>query len=113
VPDAGTAKLSFWYRIVTEDTFINYYDLTQPADTLDVEVLESSGMTTLFGRFGGPVRPLRCGEWHDSGWIKYSVEISRYAGQVITIRFSLNNRIDGFYNTYGYLDDVSVMWYAD
>ncbi len=111
IPRQGDATLYFWYRLLTEDTTHNNLAPNQLADTLDITIVDSSGRTATVLQVGGPDnRQLNCGEWKEIGWNSYAYDLSEYAGQTVTIRFSVSNRIDGFFNTYVFIDDASLLW---
>ena len=45
----------------------------------------------------------------DLGWKRAEIGLSAYAGQTITLYFSSYNRVEQDYNTWTYLDDVSIV----
>ncbi len=108
VPSSGDASLSFWFRMLSQDVeyspkFGSY------GDTLDVNVANTVGNTQqLLLRFGAPFRPVSCDSTWDSGWQFRSYDLSAFSGQEVQIRFALWNGIDGWYNSYAYLDDIRV-----
>jgi hypothetical protein len=108
--DLVAPNLHFWYHIVTYDTVWSerYQRLY---DTFDVEVsVAGSSTRTLLLRDGNP-DPSTVGSGKpavDLGWKQDDIDLSAYAGQTITLYFSINNRVDRFFNTWAFLDDVSI-----
>ncbi|MCJ7737994.1 MAG: hypothetical protein MUQ10_11910, partial [Anaerolineae bacterium] len=43
-----------------------------------------------------------------TGWGTASINISAFAGQTVTIYFQNHSRYDGWYNTYTYIDDITI-----
>jgi hypothetical protein len=57
-------------------------------------------------RVPGPENPRDSGQ--TSGWATGEIDLSGYAGENVVVSFRNYNRIDGWYNTYTYIDSVSV-----
>lgn len=57
-------------------------------------------------RVPGPENPRGPGQ--TSGWANGKIDLGGYAGQDIVVSFRNYNRIDGWYNTYTYIDSVAV-----
>ena len=109
-PDVVVPKLHFWYHILTYDTvwserYQRYYD------SFDVEVsMAGGGGRTLLLRDGN-YDPNKVGSGKpvtDLGWKKAEIDLSSYMGQSVTLYFSVHNRVDQYFNTWAYLDDVSI-----
>ncbi len=111
VPDDGTPVLSFWYRIFT-------YDVISSAtygccyDYLDVVLEDASGNTLehlLRDGFTGPWLP---NTLNDLGWRNFTFDLDVYRGRTIRVRFANFNTggptDDPRFNTYTYLDDITV-----
>jgi hypothetical protein len=45
---------------------------------------------------------------NDRGWQQVTYDLSGYGGQNITLRFETWNRLDNYFNTWVYVDDVTV-----
>jgi hypothetical protein len=60
----------------------------------------------LWRRVPGPENPRGPGQ--TSGWATGEIDLSGYAGQDIVVSFRNYNRIDGWYNTYAYIDSIAV-----
>ena len=52
--------------------------------------------------------PERTGVFKDSGWLQASHDMSGYAGQTVRIYFQQINSVDNWYETWVFVDDVSV-----
>jgi hypothetical protein len=52
--------------------------------------------------------PFGCSTLKDLGWRQRIFSLNAYKGQTIQITFYVYNRPDKWYNTYVYIDDVSV-----
>lgn len=108
-PDVVVPKLHFWYHMMTYDVvwserFQRYYD------SFDVEISVGGGPRQLLLRDGnfdpalvGAGRPVV-----DLGWRRAEIDLSPYAGQTVTLYFSNSNRQDNYFNTWTYLDDISI-----
>ena len=111
VPNDGTYVLSFWYRIFTYDviTSTNHgccYDylevtLETPSGTL-LEPLLRDGFTGTWQE----------GVLRDLGWRNFTFDLAAYRGQTIQVHFANFNTggptNDPTFNTYTYLDDITV-----
>ena len=123
VPDVpGTPVLTFWYRIFTYD-HLTYTD-GRLGDSLDVYVDDSLALRDNYENWPEPAP--KCDNLKDSDWREPSdswfsegppghgqvnvgvLDLSEWEGQRVEIRIELWTRHDGWYNTWAYLDDVSV-----
>jgi hypothetical protein len=100
VPSSGSPILRFWYKLYTQDkntdpvsevydffaVYINGSQVLKAANTTD-----NYGCSTLNELEDQPI-----------------VSLNGYQGKTIQIAFYVYNRPDGWYNTYVYVDDVSV-----
>ena len=106
VPSSGSPTLSFRYRIYTQDrnsTLSDQYDLFAVYINDSILVVKDANTTYPFG----------CSTTHDLKWKPVSFPLNAYKGQLIQITFYNYNRApSGNYpekfNTYTYVDDVSV-----
>jgi len=57
-------------------------------------------------RVPGESNPRSSGQ--TSGWATATIDISAYTGQTVTIYFQNHSRLDGWYNTYTYIDDITI-----
>lgn len=101
VPSTGTPELVVWYRLYTWD---RNQDLTDQFDRFEVWVngnleLRDANRTVVYG-CGSPAL--------DLGWKRFRLDLSAYRGQWIS--FALVNVVwpDEAYNTWTYVDDVSI-----
>ncbi len=101
VPDEGSPKLSFWYRLYS-------YDKTKERARVDSFEVKIDGTivfedlltwATAYGCDGPP---------NDGGWQQVTLDLSAYKGQTITLHFEVWDRADNWYNTWAYIDDVSI-----
>jgi hypothetical protein len=108
VPDTPQPRLTFWYRVISYDASLGGDGRLW--DTFDVLI----GETLVFRDDRGQVRPPGSqGGRHDTGWQQAEVDLSRWRGQAVVVRFAAWNReYDGngvdYYNTWAYLDQVEV-----
>jgi hypothetical protein len=104
VPSSGSPTLSFWYRIVTQDK-----TSTATLDLYDLFEVRING-SRVFTDANFTVDPdwKTCPITYNSEWKPVVVPLDAYKGQIIQITFYNYNRPDKWYNTYTYLDDVSV-----
>ena len=110
LPDIVVPTLSFWYHIKTYDTvwserFQRYYD------SFDVELSVAGSQDRELLLRDGNYDPNKVGSGKpvtDLGWKKAEIDLSDYAGQNVTLYFSVSNRVDQYFNTWAYLDDVSI-----
>lgn len=109
VPSTGRPTLRFWWRMFTYD-HMKRPDGTE-VDSLDVEVSEDGRKTwkRLWQGGNSDSEPPRCGEPpKDLGWREEEVLLTKYKGKRVVLRFSNVTRLDGYYNTWTYLDEVQV-----
>jgi hypothetical protein len=105
VPNTALPSLSFRYRIIT-------YDVAQDAlrQYWDIFAVEINGELVFWD---GNKMPHTSQERHDLGWRAGEVDLSRWRGQTVTVRFAnWNGYTPGagadLYNTWTYLDEVRV-----
>jgi hypothetical protein len=109
-PDTVAPKLHFWYHVITYDVvwstrYNRYYD------SFDVELSVSGAPTRTLLLRDGNYDPANVGAGKpatDLGWRQGNVDLSAYAGRTVTLYFSVHNRVDRFFNTWAFLDDVSI-----
>jgi hypothetical protein len=101
-------RLSFWYRIVTQDKNPNLADEFDSFDVWidDVRVFQDAKKSGDYGCNPG-------GE-EDLGWKNEEIDVTQYKGQYITVRFENRSTADygldtGWYNTWTYVDDVQII----
>jgi hypothetical protein len=101
--------LSFWYRILTYDVgWSAIFDAW--IDTFEVHIRDINGRElALLLRDGrsGSVNPDDL-VLYDLGWKQFSVDLSPWAGQRVQIAFEVWNRLDKWYPTWVYVDDISL-----
>ncbi|MGH3862865.1 S8 family serine peptidase [Actinokineospora sp.] len=90
--DKTMAFLRFWLRVDTLETENVVYD------TLRVDVVDSAGRTTTLGTMSNVDK--------SSGYVRVNFDLSGYAGQTITLRFTSEE--DSSLRTSFVLDDTSV-----
>ena len=96
--DISSATLSFQFRHMGYDG--------EGRDPFNVEIRDTGGgtlATVLTHTF-----PERTGVFKESGWLSFSYDMSAYAGQTVRIYFEQLNNIDNRYETWVYVDDVSL-----
>jgi hypothetical protein len=101
VPSSGSPTLSFWYRIYTQDKN------SALSDQYDLFALYINGKL-VFKNANSTKDAICPGTPYDLDWQHGIVSLNSYKGQTIQIAFYNYNRPDKWYNTYTYVDDVSV-----
>jgi hypothetical protein len=128
--------MTIWYRIRTHDlvwgTATNkYYDSfeiyindvnwseanspnpadawrkTRCRDNLGVPDTSNDGLVFCDGN---PSDSTGTGPAKDLLWRKVELDLSQFKGEEITLYIATFNRVDGWYNTWTYVDDISVNW---
>jgi len=100
VPSSGSPTLSFWYKIFTQDknsALSDQYDLFA-VYVNDSQVWKDANTSDPYG----------CDALKELEWRSGAVSLTDYKGEPIQIAFYVYNRPDDWYNTYVYVDDVSV-----
>lgn len=97
--DEGSATLSFWYRLKTEDilTF----------DWFHVFLLHplTNSVLTHIAHDGLEIFPSQV---TDLGWKEVSQSLADFPGQEVKLYFEVENKGDEFYKTWAYIDDVRI-----
>ena len=109
VPDASQMRhptLGFWYRVLTYDVMYSKVCPDGVCDTFDVTV-DDGGAATLLLRDGNPTTKYK--QLYDTGWKWAKLDLTRFAGQTVQLKFSNWNRHDNKFNTWSYVDDVRLM----
>ena len=115
VPD-NAVSLEFDYIMFTHDTFASTVGHTHgELDGFEVYINEElvfwDGNTvyetscSTLRRVPGVDNPRGSAT---SGWASASLDLTAYRGQRITISFQNHNRLDNWYNTYTYIDNVRI-----
>lgn len=136
VPDEGTPTVTIWYHIYTHDlvwgpTTLRYYDSFEiyintvdwddakdpdPADprrkarcrdNLGVPDTSQAGLVFCDGKLEDSTGT---GPPADLGWHSVTLDLSAFKGEVITLYIATFNRVDGWFNTWTYVDDITVSW---
>jgi hypothetical protein len=102
VPSSGSPTLSFWYRIYTQDKNQNL------SDQLDLFAVYINGSDLVVKDANTTEKAICPGTPYNLGWKQVIFPLDAYRGQTIEITFYNYNRHDTWYNTYTYVDDVSV-----
>ncbi len=111
LPPNVDSKLTFKYIIWSQDTSI-------PGDYDRFEVYVNGSLA--FSDGNQVNEGLNCDQWRrvpgvenprdgqTDGWATGEVDLGNYAGQNVVIAFRNYNRYDGWYNTYTYVDSVTI-----
>lgn len=99
LPAAGSATLSFWYRLNTED--ILNYDwfhalVLNPLTNSPLAQIAHDGLDF----FGGGIT--------DLGWKEVTHSLTDFLGQQIRLYFEVENTGDKNFQTWAYIDDVRI-----
>jgi len=100
ISSSGQPQLRFWYNIYSYDTLdFDYFAVTV--------TVNGSGETRRVW-FDGRIQ-WDANVW-SSGWHEAAIPLDRYLGQTVTLRFiNAMTNDDGWYNTWTYVDDVTVV----
>lgn len=100
VPNLSSPQLSLFYRIMTYDRLVG--------DKYDWFAVYINGALVLqTGRISQTPIAGCAASPYDTGWQQFTYDLSAYQGQTIEIRL-VNHTSDQWYNTWTYVDDVSV-----
>ncbi len=112
LPPDAPLRLTFRYIIWSQDASIgDPYDRFEVWVNDELRFFDGNQINEGLGcdqwwRVPGPDNP-RNGQ--SDGWAIGTVDLSAYAGQEVTITFQNVNRYDGWYNTYTYLDGITLV----
>jgi hypothetical protein len=102
VPTIGGPTLRFWYRLISQDKTtsqtLDRYDVFEVKINGNL-VLQDANMSRQYGCDTSPT---------DLGWKERAFSLSAYRGVQVTVSFSVVNRPNNRYNTWVYVDDVTV-----
>ena len=107
----NTDKLAFKYIIWSQDASIsNQFDRFEVYVGNNMEFSDGNQFDVNLGcsnwrRVPGPEN-IRNGQ--TSGWTTEEVDLSAYVGQTVVVSFRNYSRFDNWYNTYTYIDDVTI-----
>ena len=109
---ASVQRLTFRYVIWSQDASTSSdYDrfevYIQGANVFHDGNAVSDGLAcSNWWRVPGESNPKPGGQ--TTGWGTATINISTFAGQTVTIYFQNHSRYDGWYNTYTYIDDITI-----
>jgi hypothetical protein len=124
--DLVTPTLTFWYRVFTYD-HLTWKNGSTLGDSFDVRVEGDLALRDNFENFPnsspGCKVPREDSSWRqpDNPWFEEGslaslghldpsvLDLSEWEGQWVEVRFELWTRVDGYYNTWAYVDDVRVV----
>jgi len=134
VPRSDNPEIIIWYRIYTHDVVwgahtSKYYDSfeiyikdvdwseannpdpgdtwrkTRCRDSLGVPDANNSGLVFCDGN---DFNPSNEGPAKDLDWRSVTLNLKEFEGQNITLYLAIFNRVDGWYNTWIYIDDIQL-----
>ena len=105
VPFMNKPTLTFWYRIKTYDHIL-WTDGTL-GDSFDVYINSTRILQENYDNSPDPAPGCDSDAW-DSKWQQFTYDLTSFKGQEITLRFENVTRVDGWYNTWTYVDDVQI-----
>jgi hypothetical protein len=130
-PNGAAPRLTLWYHVLTYDMVFGYQtaryydsfeiyvnqdpavgDVPSPADARRQRLCRdhlAQPDTTQVGLVfcdGGPTRAGNA--LVDLGWRTVTLDLTAFRGQNITLYLANYNRVDGYYNTWTYVDDMSI-----
>jgi len=106
--------LSFWYRMFTYDVGLTEIEggvegELRWVDTFELTVRDILGNELeLLLRDGYRGDNWAKGVLQDLGWQHVDYDLSQYAGQTVQLDFRVWNRVDGYWPTWVYLEDVQL-----
>ncbi len=120
IAPTGVTQLTYWYRLLSYDVsvgspdwgyqewdpfkvYLNGTQEWQDKDILTNRVWSWTWQTWRNGPPDPPASPL------DSGWRQGVLDLTPFAGQVVTLEFRVANNRQPVDNTWVYLDDVTVV----
>lgn len=95
-------ELTFWYRIQTYD-HIKWTD-GRWGDSFDVYINDELILRDNYDNYPGYAPG--CNSLQDLGWKQFTYDLT--PSQEITLRFENVTRVDGYLNTWTYVDDVQI-----
>ena len=104
VPFMDMPNLTFWYRVQTYD-HIKWTD-GRLGDSFDVYINDNLILQDNYDNYPDPA--LGCDSLQDLGWKQFMHDLTPFRGQKITLRLENVTRVDGWYNTWTYVDDVQI-----
>lgn len=101
VPNTGTPQLTLWYRILTWDRNLPLDDRFDRFEVWidDQLVLRDANRSDAYGCNRPPI---------DLGWKMFSMDLSPYRGQWVTLNLTNIVWPDEAYNTWTYIDDIAI-----
>lgn len=134
VPDSSNPSISIWYHIYTHDVVwggntnkyydsfeiyintVNWSEASNPdpgdswrktrcRDNLGTPDTNNPGLVFCDGN---PSDPTKSNPPKDLGWRSVTLDLSQFKGQNITLYLATFNRVDGWYNTWTYVDDLDL-----
>ncbi len=100
VPSSGAPTLSLWYRILSYDRLVG-----DKYDWFGVYI--NGALVWYTGRISSTPVASCAPTPADTGWQQFVYDLSAYAGQTVQLRL-VNHTSNDWYNTWTYVDDVSV-----
>lgn len=110
---ADVRQLTFKYVIWSQDVSLGLtYDRFEVYVNDELAFADGNQINDLgcdkWRRVPGPENPRGAAEPSTSGWAIGTIDLSPYAGQDVVVSFRNYHRIDGWYNTYTYVDAIAV-----
>ena len=105
-----STKLTLWYRIFTYDVVFSERR-QQYFDSFDVYLLSSRGITITHLLRDGNNNAALTGEGKpviDLGWKQATFDLTPFAGQTVQLYVANSNRVDRLFNTWTYVDNVTI-----
>ncbi|MEA3339444.1 MAG: Ig-like domain-containing protein [Chloroflexota bacterium] len=134
VPDSSNPSITIWYHIYTHDVVwgdntnkyydsfeiyintVNWSEASNPdpsdswrntrcRDNLGTPDANNPGLVFCYGN---PSDPTKSNPPKGLDWRSVTLDLSQFKGQNITLYLATFNRVDGWYNTWTYVDDISL-----
>jgi adhesin/invasin len=120
VPATGVTQIAYWYRLLSYDVstgsqdlgylewdpfkvYLNGQKVWQDSDAHPERIWSWEWQQWRDGPPDPPLAP------KDGGWRQGVLDVTPFAGQVVSIEFRLSNSIAPEDNTWVYIDDISVL----
>ena len=105
VPSSSSGDLSYWFRVQAfDDINYDYVQVTVNGNIVNHANLNisNSNLSVTSSRYG---RKASYGSYSDLGWTQATLDLSTYAGSIITVRISHHFAADNSYKSWQLIDD--------
>ena len=120
IPDTDV-EMTFDYVIYTEDRAVGPPLEPNDYDRLEAYIITLTEEDLVFSDANKSSGSIACGTWHrvpgpgnernvvNDGWARGTIDLNEYKGQSVYISFRNYNRLDNYYNTVSFIDNVELI----